>query len=118
MVLDSQDFGYPPIFRDALSVGGAAQWLQASVPEIWHFQIGEKCKVCISGAEGRRDSGDKSGVFSVLELCPTDRVFKCLRRTVSGVMGVESSAIETNGVSELLKFAQVFFLKKVPPESV
>ena len=27
----------------------------------------------------------------------------------SGVMGVESSAIETNGVSELLKFAQVFF---------
>ena len=36
----------------------------------------------------------------------------------SGVMGVESSAIETNGVSELLKFAQVFFLKKVPPESV
>ena len=40
MVLDSQDFGYPPIFRDALSVGG----LQASVPEIWHFQIGEKCK--------------------------------------------------------------------------
>ena len=57
MVLDSQDFGYPPIFRDALSVGGAAQWLQASVPEIWHFQIGEKCKVCISGTEGRRDSG-------------------------------------------------------------
>ena len=57
MVLDSQDFGYPPIFRDALSVGGAAQWLQASVPEIWHFQIGEKCKVCMSGTEGRRDSG-------------------------------------------------------------
>ena len=52
MVLGSQDFGYPPIFRDALSVGGAAQWLQASVPEIWHFQIGEKCKVRISGTEG------------------------------------------------------------------
>ena len=47
----------PPIFGDALSGGGAAQWLQASVPEIWHFQIGEKCKVRISGTEGRRDSG-------------------------------------------------------------
>ena len=56
MVLGPRDFGYPPIFGDALSVGGAAQWLQASVPEIWHFQIGEKCKVRISGTEGRRDS--------------------------------------------------------------
>ena len=34
------------------------------------------------------------------------------------IMGVESSVIETIGVSELLKFAQVFFLKKVPPESL
>ena len=66
MVLGSRDFGYPPIFRDALSVGGAAQWLQASVPEIWHFQIGEKCKGCISGTEGRRDSGTSRGCSACL----------------------------------------------------
>ena len=58
MVLYSQDFGYPPHFQ-----GRSFRWLappsgyKLPVPEIWHFQIGEKCKVCISGAEGRRDSG-------------------------------------------------------------
>ena len=36
----------------------------------------------------------------------------------SGVMGVESSAIETNGVSELLKFAQVFFEKSSPRKCI
>ena len=107
MVLGSRDFGYPPIFGDALSVGGAAQWLQASVPEIWHFQIGEKCKVRISGTEGRRDSGT-SLACSTCSNYVRRIAFLSVYDVRFGVMGVESSAIETHGVSELLKFAQVF----------
>ena len=44
-----------------------------------HFQIGEKCKVCISGAEGRRDSGT-SLACSAVRVMPDGSRFQVLRR--------------------------------------